>query len=68
MHFLLHLHLIKNHRYAISVVIEHGGTGSSSSSSTCKKSNKKSFGQTSTKKKISTRFVSRGLKNDKATF
>ena len=36
----------KNPRYALSVVIEHGGTGSSVAAPIAKKVNKKSFRQT----------------------
>ncbi len=44
----------KNPRYSISVVIEHGGSGSSAAAPIAKKSNKKNFRETRVKKKIST--------------
>ena len=39
--YLLLLHLIKNPKYAISVVVEHGGSGSSSAAPVAKKVIKK---------------------------
>ena len=58
----------KNPRYAFSVVIEHGGTGSSGAAPIAKKVIKKVLDRHQIKKKISVRFVSRGLINGKKLF
>ena len=58
----------KNPRYAISVVIEHGGTGSSGAAPIAKKVIKKVLDRHQVEKKYQLRSISRGLKNDKDNY
>ena len=43
---------VRDPKYAISVVVEHGGSGSSSAAPNCKKSNQKSFRETLIKREF----------------
>ena len=51
----------KKPRYAISIIIEHGGAGSSGAAPIAKKVIKKVLDRHQLRKKISIRFISRGL-------